>query len=142
MVPNMTIEDLIYCEIFGIPALYLDYRLLRDAKVPEELKDFNVMRLRHCDDDWTCPVELKEYIMVNHMGTVFTKHRFDNVIKEQGVPVKYDEYSDDPKSDWLIDYDICGLDAIKEYYENLKNCTVPLDVDVTEEYCLNYNPVN
>ena len=56
-------------EVLGIPMLFTILRIDRNT-IPKGLYAYDV---RHCDEDWGSPCEIKEFVLVNHMGTLISK---------------------------------------------------------------------
>lgn len=63
-------NEIIYDEvsIFGIPALFTDWRVDR-ASVPDSLTLYEV---RHAEEDWGEPCQIACGILVNFYGTILT----------------------------------------------------------------------
>lgn len=82
-------KEMIYEEIsiFGVPALFSDWRIDR-ASVPIGMKMYEV---RHADDDWGSPCQLARGILVNFYGTLLTTETIE--IPESG-------YLDFESEDW------------------------------------------
>lgn len=70
---NPNNESFEQVSVFDTPALFTSDRIDRE-KLPEGAYAYDI---RHSDDDGMEAAELKEYIMVNHMGTIITKEPID-----------------------------------------------------------------
>ena len=94
-------DTIIYDEVvlFGIPALFTDWRIDRNS-VPEGL---HLYEIRHTDEDWGHPCQLARGILVNFYGSLLTaapisipdsgyldfrEDDFINVISNCGVTTK------------------------------------------------------
>ena len=52
-----------------------DCVLFYDERIPAEKAPHGypyVYHLRHAEDDWTCPVNIEKFVLVNFFGTIFT----------------------------------------------------------------------
>ena len=74
-------------EIFGKDALFTSLRIDRKT-LPEGLYAYD---LRDCDDCTGDPSELKNYVMVNHWGTVVVREPIDGA--ENGVLMDRNDYN-------------------------------------------------
>ena len=74
-------------EIFGKDALFTSLRIDRKT-LPEGLYAYD---LRDCDDCTGDPSELKNYVMVNHWGTVIVKEPIEGA--ENGVLMDRNDYN-------------------------------------------------
>ena len=55
-------------QMFGMPALFTDWRIIRDT-VP---KGMTLYELRHEDENWGKPCQLAKRIVVNYYGSILT----------------------------------------------------------------------
>ena len=74
-------------EIFGRDALFTNLRIDRKT-LPKGLYAYD---LRDCDDLTGEPGELKNYVMVNHWGTVVVREPIEGA--EEGVLMSIDDYN-------------------------------------------------
>lgn len=70
---NATKETFDLIEIAGYTALFSDLRIDRES-VPEGVYAYDV---RHCDEGWGEAAEIKEFVLVNHMGTILSNKCID-----------------------------------------------------------------
>lgn len=75
-------------EIFGEKALFSNYRIDRDT-IPEGLFAYD---LRDDDDQSGTPREIKDFVLVNHYGTVVMKSRIQGDTRN-GTLVGDDDFS-------------------------------------------------
>lgn len=101
--------DEVYEEVtvFGKPMLFTCLRIDRDT-VP---KGMYLYEVRHDDDQQGDPVQIANWIMVNHWGTLIS----NQPIKLEKSPSVNNAYRDiDPETDWNYE----GVDStLKEYME-------------------------
>lgn len=101
--------DEVYEEVtvFGKPMLFTCLRIDRDT-VP---KGMYLYEVRHDDDQQGDPVQVANWIMVNHWGTLIS----NQPIKLEKSPSVNNAYRDiDPETDWNYE----GVDStLKEYME-------------------------
>lgn len=101
--------DEVYEEVtvFGKPMLFTCLRIDRDT-VP---KGMYLYEVRHDDDQQGDPVQVANWIMVNHWGTLIS----NQPIKLEKSPTVNNAYRDiDPEIDWNYE----GVDStLKEYME-------------------------
>lgn len=101
--------DEVYEEVtvFGKPMLFTCLRIDRDT-VPKGMYMYEV---RHDDDQQGDPVQMANWIMVNHWGTLIS----NQPIKLEKSPTVNNAYRDiDPETDWNYE----GVDStLKEYME-------------------------
>lgn len=81
---NPNTENYEQVTVFGQPALFTSLRILRD-QLPEEVYAYDV---RHSDDGMDV-AEIKEFVMVNHMGTIITKQPIE--MDEHGSRIIIDD---------------------------------------------------
>lgn len=70
---NATKEIFDLIEIAGYTVLFSDLRIDRES-VPEGAYAYDI---RHCDEGWGEAVEIKEFVLVNHMGTILSNKPID-----------------------------------------------------------------
>lgn len=101
--------DEVYEEVtvFGKPMLFTCLRIDRDT-VPKGMYMYEV---RHDDDQQGDPVQMANWIMVNHWGTLIS----NQPVKLEKSPSVNNAYRDiDPETDWNYE----GVDSsLKEYME-------------------------
>lgn len=101
--------DEVYEEVtvFGKPMLFTCLRIDRDT-VP---KGMYLYEVRHDDDQQGDPVQMANWIMVNHWGTLIS----NQPVKLEKSPTVNNAYRDiDPETDWNYE----GVDStLKEYME-------------------------
>ncbi len=88
---NATKETFDLIEIAGYTVLFSDLRIDRET-VPEGVYAYDV---RHCDEGWGEAAEIKEFVLVNHMGTILSDKPID--LGEDGYSIleKDFEYLDE-----------------------------------------------
>jgi len=98
---NPNTENYEQVTVFGQPALFTSLRIFRD-QLPERVYAYDV---RHSDDGMDV-AEIKEFIMVNHMGTIITKEPIE--MDEHGSRIivndedfNFDGYGDIKLSDFI-----------------------------------------
>ena len=74
-------------EVLGHDALFTSLRIDRKT-LPEGLYAYN---LRDCDDCTGDPCQLKNYVLVNHWGTVIVREPIDGA--ENGVDLDRNDYN-------------------------------------------------
>lgn len=91
--------------VFGEKMLFTNARVERST-VPKELYLYEV---RHSDEDWGEPIQVAEWIRVNHWGTLLSA----KPIKLEKSPVIDNFYRDiDAETDWNYEsYEI----SVREY---------------------------
>lgn len=93
--------------VLGHPMIFTCLRVDRDT-VPEGLYMYEV---RHDDDQQGDPVQIGNWIMVNHWGTVIS----NKPIRLELSPNRNNAYRDiDPKEDWNYEGTVT---TVKEYME-------------------------
>ena len=93
--------------VLGHPMLFTCARVDRDT-VPEGLYMYEV---RHDDDQQGDPVQIADWIMVNHWGTLIT----NKPIRLEPSERIHNAYRDiDPKEDWNYEGSVT---TVKEYME-------------------------
>ena len=95
--------------VLGEKMLFTNARVDRQS-VP---KGLYVYEVRHSDEDWGEPIQIAEWIRVNHWGTLLSS----KPIELEKSPVIYNSYRDiDPEIDWNYEsYEISVREYLKEY---------------------------
>ena len=95
--------------VLGEKMLFTNARVDRQS-VPKGLYLYEV---RHSDEDWGEPIQIAEWIRVNHWGTLLSS----KPIELEKSPVIYNSYRDiDPEIDWNYEsYEISVREYLKEY---------------------------
>lgn len=91
--------------VFGIPMIFTNLRIKRST-VPEGCYAYDV---RHDDECQGIPVQIKEFVMVNHWGTIISSKPLD-LIDNDGTCRYVDE-----ESDWNYEgYTVSLAEYLKE----------------------------
>lgn len=95
--------------VFGEKMLFTNARVERST-VPKGLYLYEV---RHSDEDWGEPIQVAEWIRVNHWGTLLST----KPIKLEKSPVIDNSYREiDAETDWNYEsYEISVREYIKEF---------------------------
>lgn len=95
--------------VFGEKMLFTNARVERST-VPKGLYLYEV---RHSDENWGEPIQVAEWIRVNHWGTLLSAKS----IKLEKSPVIDNSYRDiDAEKDWNYEsYEISVKEYLKEY---------------------------
>ena len=95
--------------VFGEKMLFTNARVDRST-VPKEIHMYEV---RHSDEDWGEPIQVAEWIRVNHWGTLLSV----KPIKLEKSPVIDNSYRDiAEETDWNYEsYEISVREYMKEY---------------------------
>lgn len=71
---------------------------------PKRVKEFDgnndliKLALRHADDNWSCPVEINQKVLVNFYGSIFSNHEIDlpetalTGFKFNNIDIEKDDY--------------------------------------------------
>lgn len=84
-------KDFAVVSVFDCVGLLFDLRLNKDT-VPDGLYAFDI---RHADEDWGVPVEIKEHVLVNYFGTVITDVDLLQGLEYKEFTVIEEEYEDE-----------------------------------------------
>lgn len=93
--------------VLGYPMLFTCCRVDRDT-VPGGVFVYEV---RHADDDWGDPVQISDYVQVNHYGTLLTN---SPIRLEYNPKINRSYLKIDPDKDW--DYE-SRMMTVKQYME-------------------------
>ena len=102
-------------EKFQVVTVLGERMLFTNARVESKSvpKGLHLYEVRHSDEDWGEPIQIAEWICVNHWGTLLSA----KPIELEKSPVIDNSYRDiDPETDWNYEsYELTVREYLKEY---------------------------